>query len=65
MLESYVALLGLTGCSLSISPVLFSLRAWRSVRGLEPASGWLRITPHVIDNPLLLAGIGLALIIRQ
>lgn len=47
------------------SPLLFSLRVWRSIRGLEPARGWLRLAPHVVDSLLLLAGIGLALIIRQ
>jgi uncharacterized membrane protein SirB2 len=65
MLESYLALLGTHMLLALLSPVLFSLRAWRSIRGLEPARGWLRVTPHVIDSLLLLAGIGLALIIRQ
>ena len=65
MLESYVALLGTHMLLARVSPVLFSLRAWRSIRGLEPARGWLRVTPHVVDSLLLLAGIVLALIIRQ
>jgi uncharacterized membrane protein SirB2 len=65
MLESYVALLGAHMLLAVSSPVLFSVRAWRSIRGLEPARGWLRVTPHVVDSLLLLAGIGLALIIRQ
>jgi uncharacterized membrane protein SirB2 len=65
MLESYVALLGAHRLLAVSSPLLFSLRAWRSIRGLEPARGWLRVTPHVVDSLLLLAGIGLALIIRQ
>src|SRR5580658_5887738 len=65
MLESYVALLGAHMLLAVSSPLLFSLRAWRSIRGLEPARGWLRVTPHVVDSLLLLAGIGLALIIRQ
>ncbi|MGB9330630.1 MAG: SirB2 family protein [Steroidobacteraceae bacterium] len=65
MLESYVALLGAHMLLAVSSPLLFSLRAWRSIRGLEPARGWLRLTPHVLDSLLLLAGIGLALIIRQ
>jgi uncharacterized membrane protein SirB2 len=65
MLESYVALLGAHMLLAFLSPVLFSLQAWRSIRGLEPARGWLRITPHVIDSLLLVAGVGLALIIRQ
>jgi uncharacterized membrane protein SirB2 len=65
MLESYVALLGAHRVLAVSSPLMFSLRAWRSIRGLEPARGWLRVTPHVVDSLLLLAGIGLALIIRQ
>ncbi len=65
MLESYVALLGAPMLLAVSSPLLFSLRAWRSIRGLEPARGWLRVTPHVVDSLLLLAGIALALIIRQ
>jgi uncharacterized membrane protein SirB2 len=65
MLESYVALLGAHMLLAILSPLLFSLRAWRSIRGLQPARGWLRVTPHVVDSLLLLAGIGLALIIRQ
>ena len=65
MLESYVALLGAHMLLAILSPLLFSLRAWRSIRGLEPARGWLRVTPHVVDSLLLLAGIALALIIRQ
>ncbi|HTD31372.1 MAG TPA: SirB2 family protein [Steroidobacteraceae bacterium] len=65
MLESYVALLGAHMLLAILSPLLFSLRAWRSIRGLEPARGWLRLTPHVVDSLLLLAGIALALIIRQ
>jgi uncharacterized membrane protein SirB2 len=65
MLESYVALLGAHMLLATLSPLLFSLRAWRSIRGLQPARGWLRVTPHVVDSLLLLAGIALALIIRQ
>src|SRR5271170_5310271 len=65
MLESYVALLAAHRRLAVLSPVLFSLRAWGSIRGLEPARGWLRVTPHVIDTRLLLAGIALVLIIRQ
>src|SRR5271156_2171013 len=65
MLESYLALLGVHMLLAVSSPVRFSLRAWRSIRGLEPARGWLRVTPPVIDRLLLLAGIGLALIIQQ
>ena len=65
MLETYVALLAAHMLLAALSPVLFSLRAWRSIRGLEPARGWLRVTPHLVDSLLLLAGIGLALIIQQ
>src|SRR6185437_14569897 len=65
MLQPFVPLLGThVACALA-SPILFSLRAWRSIRGRDPAQGWLRITPHVVDSLLLLAGIGLALLIRQ
>jgi uncharacterized membrane protein SirB2 len=65
MLQAYRPLLSVhVACALA-SPVLFSLRAWRSIRGRNPAHGWLRITPHVVDSVLLLAGIGLALLIRQ
>ena len=58
MLESYVALLGAHTRLAALSPVLFSLRAWRSSRGLEPARGRLRVTPHVVDSLRLLAGSG-------
>lgn len=65
MLQPYLPLLGThVACALA-SPILFSLRAWRSIRGRDPAQGWLRITPHVVDSLLLLAGIGLALLIQQ
>lgn len=47
------------------SPILFSIRAWRSIRGLNPAQGWLRVAPHVVDTLLLLAGLTLAAVIRQ
>jgi len=65
MPDSYTALL-ITHMLLALaSPVLFSLRAWRSIRGLDPARGWLRVTPHVVDTLLLAAGVALAAIIRQ
>ena len=65
MLQAYPPLLGThVACALA-SPILFSLRAWRSIRGRDPAQGWLRITPHVVDSLLLLAGIGLAFLIQQ
>ncbi|MFO1425858.1 MAG: SirB2 family protein [Steroidobacteraceae bacterium] len=43
-----------------LSPVLFSLRAWRAVRGLDPAVGALRWAPHVVDTVLFMAGASLA-----
>lgn len=65
MLQAYLPLLGThVACALA-SPVLFSLRAWRSIRGRDPAQGWLRVTPHIVDTVLLLAGVGLAFLIRQ
>ncbi len=84
MLQPFVPLLGTHLVCALASPILFSLRAWRSIHGREslitpgraarrarrgapsnPAHGWLRVTPHVVDTLLLLAGIGLALLIRQ
>ena len=65
MPESYIALLITHMLLAVVSPVLFTARAWRSLRGLDPAAGWLRVTPHVVDTLLLAAGVGLALIIRQ
>jgi uncharacterized membrane protein SirB2 len=65
MLQPFVLLLGThIACALA-SPLLFSVRAWRSIRGRNPAQGWLRVTPHVVDTVLLLAGVGLAFLIRQ
>lgn len=65
MLQPYLPLLGThVACALA-SPILFSVRAWRSIRGRDPAQGWLRVTPHVVDSLLLLAGIGLAFLIQQ
>ena len=65
MLEAYVPLLILHMSLAVASPVLFSVRAWRSIRGLDPAQGWLKVTPHVVDTFLLLAGLGLATMIGQ
>jgi len=65
MLESYVALLVTHMALAVVSPVLFSVRAWRSIHGRDPAHGWLRVTPHVVDTLLLAAGVTLACIIRQ
>ena len=65
MQEGYVALLIAHMLLAATSPVLFTLRAWRGIRGLEPASGWLRFTPHVIDTLLLAAGVTLCVIIGQ
>jgi uncharacterized membrane protein SirB2 len=65
MLQPFGPLLGThIACALA-SPILFSIRAWRSIRGRDPARGWLRVTPHVVDTLLLLAGVGLAFLIRQ
>jgi uncharacterized membrane protein SirB2 len=63
--ESYVTLLIVHKTLAVVSPLLFSARAWRSIRGLNPAQGWLRVAPHVVDTLLLLAGVSLALIIHQ
>jgi uncharacterized membrane protein SirB2 len=65
MLAAYVPLLILHMSLAVASPVLFSLRAWRSIRGLDPAQGWLKVAPHVVDTFLLLAGLGLAAMIGQ
>jgi uncharacterized membrane protein SirB2 len=65
MQDSYVTLLITHRLLAVVSPMLFSLRAWRSIRGLDPARGWLRVTPHVVDTLLLAAGIALAFIIHQ
>jgi len=65
MQESYVALLIGHMLLAVTSPVLFTLRAWRGSRGLEPAAGWLRYTPHVVDSLLLAAGLSLCRIIHE
>lgn len=65
MIEAYRPLLILHMTLAVLSPVLFSIRVWRASRGLDPAAGLLRVVPHVVDTFLLLAGIGLALTIRQ
>jgi uncharacterized membrane protein SirB2 len=65
MLQSYFSILILHMTLAVLSPVLFSVRAWRSLRGLDPGAGWLRVTPHLVDTLLLAAGVALALIIRQ
>lgn len=65
MLQAYLPLL-LTHATLAVvSPVLFSMRALRAIRGLDPARGWLRVAPHIVDSFLLLAGLALAFTIRQ
>ncbi len=65
MLQLYVPLL-ITHMSLAVvSPVLFSMRAWRNIRGLDPAAGALRVLPHAVDTLLLAAGISLCFVIRQ
>jgi len=47
------------------SPVLFSLRAWAAIRGRDPAAGFLRIVPHVVDTVLVLVGLVLASLVDQ
>lgn len=65
MLQVYVPLL-ITHMSLAVvSPALFSIRAWRSIRGLDPAAGALRVLPHAVDTLLLAAGIALCLTVRE
>ena len=65
MLEAYVPLL-IAHVALAVtSPVLLSVRVGRSLRGRDPAQGGLRVTAHVVDTLLLLAGLGLAVLIRQ
>lgn len=51
-------------CALA-SPVLFSLRAWRALAGLDPAQGLLRWTPHLVDTVLFSAGATLAWQLHQ
>jgi uncharacterized membrane protein SirB2 len=65
MQASYVLLLPLHMLFAVLSPLLFSARAWRSLRGLDPALGWLRYTPHAVDTLLLGSGIALSSIIHQ
>jgi uncharacterized membrane protein SirB2 len=59
-----VLLLVHVSCAL-VSPVLFSLRAWRAIRGLDPAVGALRWAPHAVDTVLFGAGATLAWMTRQ
>ena len=47
------------------SPILFSIRVWASIRGRDPAAGFLRITPHVVDTVLVLVGLVLASLVDQ
>jgi len=65
MLQPFLPLLGTHIVCALASPILFSVRAWRSIRGRNPALGWLRVTPHVVDTLLLLAGVGLAFLVHQ
>lgn len=65
MLQFHTQLLAAHVTLAIVSPVLFSLRALRAVRGLDPARGWLRYAPHAVDSALLLAGLALATNIRQ
>ena len=65
MQEGYVALLIAHLLLAVTSPLLFSLRAWRAIRGRDPARGWRRYAPHVIDSLLLAAGAALCAIIHE
>ncbi len=48
------------------SPVLFTVRTWRGVRGRTPTpDGFLRIAPYVVDGVLVLAGLVLAALVDQ
>jgi len=47
------------------SPILFSMRVWASIRGRDPAAGFLRIAPHVVDTLLVLVGLVLASLVDQ
>lgn len=65
MSSFYLSFLALHAALAVVSPVLFSMRAVRAIRGRNPAQGWLRVAPHVVDTLLLLAGLALAFMIRQ
>ena len=65
MQQSYVALLIVHRLFAIASPLLFSARAWRSFKGVEPARGWLRVVPHVNDTLLLASGATLAALIHE
>lgn len=65
MMQLYIPLFYVHVALAILSPTLFSLRVARALAGEDPARGWLRIAPHVVDTLLIVAGIGLALILRQ
>jgi uncharacterized membrane protein SirB2 len=48
-----------------VSPILFSLRAWRAIEGLDPGEGVLRWLPHAVDTALFGAGATLAWLLYQ
>ncbi len=49
----------------AVSPVLFSVRAWRAIGGRDPAQGLLRWAPHLVDTVLFSAGATLAWQLQQ
>jgi uncharacterized membrane protein SirB2 len=63
--EFYLPLLMFHVALAIASPILFSIRALRAISGENPAEGWLRIVPHAVDTLLFLAGLTLALMLRQ
>ena len=64
--ELYPLLRGLHLTCVGLSLGLFVLRGWWQWRDSPwRASRWARVVPHVNDTLLLLAGIGLALMLRQ
>ncbi|MDX1594171.1 MAG: SirB2 family protein [Gammaproteobacteria bacterium] len=64
--ETYLLLRGVHLTSVGLSLGLFLLRGWWHWRGSAlRRSRWARVVPHVNDTVLLLAGIGLAVMLRQ
>ena len=64
--EAYPLLRALHLTCVGLSLGLFLLRGWWHWRdALLRRSPWARVVPHVNDTLLLLAGIGLALTLRQ
>lgn len=64
--EAYLLARALHITCVSLSLGLFVLRGWWQWRASPLSrSSWARVVPHVNDTLLLLAGIGLALMLRQ